>query len=169
MNRLVSLIFISLISLSLSAQKTDGTKNSVGDKAPAFKATTVDGKTIDSNALKGKVIMVNFFATWCPPCKKELPVLEKNVAEKYRNNSDFVLVVLGREHDMDEMKKYAEETGLKLPFAPDIERKIFDLYAESSIPRNVIIDKEGNISYQSIGYTEEEFAVLEKHLANLLK
>lgn len=169
MNRLVSLIFISLLSLSLSAQNGDGTKNSVGDKAPAFKATTVDGKSIDSNALKGKVIMVNFFATWCPPCKKELPVLEKNVAEKYRNNSDFVLVVLGREHDMDEMKKYAEETGLKLPFAPDVERKIFDLYAESSIPRNVIIDKKGNISYQSIGYTEEEFDVLEKHLANLLK
>lgn len=169
MSRLISIIFISLLSVSLAAQEGDGTKNKVGDKAPAFKATTFDGKVIDSNALKGKVIMVNFFATWCPPCKKELPVLEKNVAEKYRNNSDFVLVVLGREHDMDEMKKYAEETGLKLPFAPDMERKIFDLYAEASIPRNVIIDKKGNISYQSIGYSEEEFAVLEKHLADLLK
>jgi peroxiredoxin len=169
MNRLLIMALILLLPAGLKAQEGDGTLNKTGSKAPDFTATTVDGKTIDTKAMKGKVIMVNFFATWCPPCKKELPVLEKNVAEKYANNSDFVLVVLGREHDMAEMKKYAEETGLKLPFAPDVERKIFSMYAEASIPRNVIIDKKGNISYQSIGYTEEEFAVLEKHLADLLK
>ena len=144
-------------------------KVKVGDKAPDFVCKTIEGTTIDSKELKGKVIMVNFFATWCPPCKKELPVLQKNIAEKYKSNPDFVLVVLGREHNMDEMIKYASETGLKLPFAPDIERKIFSLYAEASIPRNVIIDKNGKISYQSIGYTEDEFKKLEDHLASLLK
>ncbi|MEZ5001133.1 MAG: TlpA disulfide reductase family protein, partial [Bacteroidales bacterium] len=134
-----------------------------------FTCTTVDGKTINTAELKGKVIMINFFATWCPPCKKELPVLQKNIAEKYAGNKNFVLVVLGREHNMDEMVKYASETGLKLPFAPDVERKIYSLYASVTIPRNVIIDKEGKISYQSIGYTEEEFKNLEDHLAGLLK
>lgn len=165
------LMLMAGITLSANAQEQegDGTINKVGDKAPEFVCNTIDGRSIDSKKLRGKVIMVNFFATWCPPCKKELPVLQKNVAEKYADNKDFVLVVLGREHNMDEMNKYAEETGLKLPFAPDVERKIFSMYASLSIPRNVIIDKKGNISYQSIGYTEEEFKKLEDHLAGLLK
>ncbi|MBS0010746.1 MAG: thioredoxin family protein, partial [Bacteroidales bacterium] len=101
--------------------------------------------------------------------KKELPALEKNVMDRYRDNPDFVLVVLGREHTMDEMKDYARNTGLKLPFAPDEGRKIFSKYATQSIPRNVIIGKDGKIAVQSIGYTESEFARLEKKLASLLQ
>ena len=170
MKRIIALIFLMAgITLTSKAQEGDGTINKVGDKAPDFVCTTVDGKTIDTKELKGKVIMINFFATWCPPCKKELPVLQKNIAEKYANNKDFVLVVLGREHNMDEMNTYASETGLKLPFAPDVERKIYSLYASVTIPRNVIIDKKGNISYQAIGYTEEEFSKIEDHVAELLK
>jgi len=56
-----------------------------------------------------------------------------------------------------------------LPFAPDPERDIYSLFAEKTIPRNVIIDKNGKISFQSIGYTEGEFNKLEQHLADLLK
>lgn len=170
MKRIISILFImTAVTLSVNAQEEDGTKNKIGDKAPDFVCKTIDGKTIDTRELRGKVIMINFFATWCPPCKKELPVLQKNIAEKYQGNSNFVLVVLGREHNMDEMVKYASETSLKLPFAPDVERKIYSLYADVTIPRNIIIDKKGMISYQSIGYTEEEFRILEDHLAGLLK
>ena len=170
MRRLTALILLMAgITLNSNAQEGDGTINKVGDKAPDFVCSTIDGKTIDTNELKGKVIMINFFATWCPPCKKELPVLQKNIAEKYAENKDFVLVVLGREHNMEEMEKYAGETGLKLPFAPDVERKIYSLYANNTIPRNVIIDKKGNISYQAIGYSEEDFKKIEDHVASLLK
>lgn len=170
MKRIITgILLMAGMTLSMTAQEGDGTINKVGDKAPDFVCTTIDGKTIDTKEMRGKVIMINFFATWCPPCKKELPVLQKNVAEKYAGNKNFVLVVLGREHNMDEMNKYAEETGLKLPFAPDVERKIYSLYANVTIPRNVIIDKKGNISYQAIGYSEEEFKKIEDHLAGLLK
>jgi thiol-disulfide isomerase/thioredoxin len=164
----ITLLFIFTLTASIMAQEDESTLNKVGDMAPAFKATTIDGKLIDTKELKGKVIWVNFFATWCPPCKKELPVLEENVYKKYLENDDFVLVVLGREHTVEELKAFAEEFKHKLPFAPDIERKIFALYAKQSIPRNVIIDKEGNISLQSIGYTEKEFAEIEEHVSNLL-
>lgn len=145
------------------------TYNKVGDKAPTFSFTTLDGKTFNTAELKGKVIMINFFATWCPPCKKELPVLQKNISEKYAGNEEFVLVVVGREHNMEVLKKFAKDTGLDLPFAPDPERKIYSLYAEKTIPRNVIIGKDGNISYQAIGYDEEEFKKIEDHIAGLLK
>jgi thiol-disulfide isomerase/thioredoxin len=167
--RTITLLFIITLTASLMAQEDDGTLNKVGDNAPAFRATTIDGQLIDTKELKGKVIWVNFFATWCPPCKKELPVLQENVYKKYKDNKDFVLVVLGREHNNDELKEFAAQWNYDLPFAPDIERKIFSLYAKLSIPRNVIIDKEGKISLQSIGYTEKEFAEIEEHVADLLK
>lgn len=153
----------------MMAQNDSTTLNRVGDKAPSFVCKTIDGKEINTKELKGKVIWINFFATWCPPCKKELPVLQKNVYEKYRNNKDFVLVVVGREHTTEELVKFAEEKEYDLPFAPDVGRKIFSLYATQSIPRNVIIDKKGKISFQSSGYTEEEFKRIEDHVAGLLK
>ncbi|MDZ7739764.1 MAG: TlpA disulfide reductase family protein [Bacteroidales bacterium] len=166
-------IFLSLAAVfsvitGISAQDGESTLTKVGQVAPAFTCTTIDGTVIDSEELKGKVIWINFFATWCPPCKKELPVLEKNVMDKYRDDPGFVLVVLGREHSMEEMKEYAESTGLDLPFAPDKEREIFSKYASQSIPRNVIIGRDGKIAVQSIGYTESEFAKLEEKLAELI-
>ena len=169
MKSILALFTILTMSMSIMAQEDSSTLNKVGDKAPAFSCTTIDGKEINIKDLKGKVIWINFFATWCPPCKKELPVLQKNVYEKYRNNKDFVLVVVGREHTSEELVKFAEEKGYDLPFAPDVERKIFSLYAAQSIPRNVIIDQKGKISLQSIGYTEEDFNNIEEHVAGLLK
>jgi len=166
---ITSLSLLMIIMTAINAQKDESTLTEVGQVAPAFECETVDGHIINTTKMKGKVIWVNFFATWCPPCKRELPVLQENVMNKYKDNPDFELVVLGREHTMDEMKKYAKDTDLKLPFAPDEGRKIFDMYANSSIPRNVIIGKDGKIAIQSIGFTESEFAKLEEELSELLK
>jgi len=168
-NILVTLVTLLILVSTAAAQDDESTLTRVGQEAPAFSATTVDGKVIDSRELKGKVIWINFFATWCPPCKMELPVLEKNVMDKYRDNPDFVLVVLGREHSMEEMKEFAGETGLDLPFAPDEGREVFSLYATQSIPRNVIIGRDGKIAIQTSGYTEADFAILEKQVADLLE
>ncbi|MFO7754514.1 MAG: TlpA disulfide reductase family protein [Bacteroidales bacterium] len=165
----ISLTAVFLLITGISAQDGESTLTEVGQVAPAFTCTTIDGTVINSEEMKGKVIWINFFATWCPPCKKELPVLQKNVMEKYRDNPDFVLVVLGREHTMEEMERFAESTGLDLPFAPDEEREIFSRYASQSIPRNVIIGRDGRIAVQSIGYTESEFAKLEEKLADLIE
>lgn len=164
----LSLAAALLLMTGISAQEDESTLTKVGQEAPSFTCTITDGTVIDIEEMQGKVIWINFFATWCPPCKKELPVLEKNVMEKYRDNPDFVLLVLGREHSMKEMKEYAQSTGLKLPFSPDEEREIFSKYATQSIPRNVIIGRDGKIAMQSTGYTESEFAKLEEKVAELM-
>ncbi len=166
---LFTLSTLIILITGLNAQDGESTLTRIGQEAPAFTCTTVDGTIIDTKEMKGKVIWINFFATWCPPCKKELPVLEKNIMEKYMDNPDFVLVVLGREHTMEEMKDYAGSTGLKLPFAPDEGRKIFNMYATQSIPRNVIIGRDGKIAIQTIGYTESEFTKLQNEVAGLLE
>ena len=166
-----SLILISVfltINLISFGQTDTTTLTKVGDMAPVFKCRTIDGKSMDITKLKGKIVMLNFFATWCPPCNLELPVLQKNIWEKYRNNADFVLIILGREHSESEVRDFATKKKLSMPFAADPKREIFSLYATQNIPRNVVIGKDGRISYQSTGFSEEEFKKIENLIAETI-
>ncbi len=139
----------------------------VGNQVPEFKLETSEAK-IDASSLKGKVVLVNFFATWCPPCVKELPHLEKEVWLPNKDNKDFVLLVVGREHSEEEIKAFADKRGLNLPFYPDPKREMFSMFAKQSIPRNYIIDREGKVVYSAVGFESEEFekmkAVLKEQL-----
>lgn len=170
MKRIALVLFLIVAGMGIAnSQEGDGSLLKVGDTAPQFTATTIDGKVIDLAKSKGKIVMVTFFATWCGPCNQELPVLEKNIWNKYKDNANFVLVVLGREHDAKTVKDFSVKKNLNLPFAPDEKREIFAKYAEKNIPRNVIIGKDGKIAFQSVGYTEAEFKKMEDELAALLK
>lgn len=162
-------ILMLSVAFLLNGQNDTTTLVKTGDPAPIFKCKTIDGKSIDISKLKGKVIMVNFFATWCPPCNLELPVVQKKIWEKYKDNPQFALIILGREHTEAEVKAFVEKKGFTMPFAPDPKREIFSLYATQNIPRNIIIGKDGNILFQGTGFSEEEFAVIEKLIAEKLK
>jgi len=165
---LILLFATVLIFSALNAQDDPSTLTKVGDKVPAFTYKTIDGRTVDISKLQGKIVMINFFATWCGPCNLELPVLQKNIWDKYKNRSDFELIILGREHNEAEVGKFVKGKGFTMPFAPDPERKIFSLFATQSIPRNVIVGKDGKIIFQSIGFTPEEFKEIEALLAEKL-
>ncbi|MCU4165694.1 TlpA family protein disulfide reductase [Carboxylicivirga caseinilyticus] len=149
-----------------SSEEIDFVK--VGDKVPAFELSNKTSK-INAESLKGKVVLINFFATWCPPCVKELPHLEKEVWQEFKDNKDFVLLVVGREHSQEEIDKFAEGKGLDLPFYPDLERTVFGKFAKQNIPRNFIIDREGKIIYSAVGFNEEEFTKMKQLLNTQLK
>ncbi len=140
-----------------------------GDVAPDFSISLEDGSVKKLSDLKGKVVWINFFATWCPPCRKELPQLDKEVYQKLKDNKNFEVLVIGREHDWATLNKFKKENNFSLPFYPDVEREIFSKYAKQNIPRNFIIDKEGKIAITSSGYTESEFAEIIKEVNELLK
>lgn len=163
---------LSLLSIAfcISVAQTDPTTLiKVGSKAPSFTARTIYGKTVDIAKSQGKIIMINFFAIWCGPCKTELPVLQKNIWEKFRYKTDFELIIVGREHTEEEVRAFAENNKFTMPFAPDPDRKIFSLYATQSIPRNIIIGRDGKILFQSMGYSEAEFKKIETLLLQELK
>ena len=142
----------------MAAEKNDGsTLTKVGDPAPKFMLTTVDGKTVGTDTAKGKVTVVSFFATWCGPCLQKLPKLEKEVWDRFRKDDRFAMVVAGREHTRDEMVAFKTEKKLSLPFAPDPGRKMYSRSATQWIPRVYVIDGNGTIVFQSIGNDSAEF------------
>jgi peroxiredoxin len=166
---LLSLFIVTIAIATASAQDDTTSLNKIGDKAPAFSCTTIDGQSFDLRKLNGKIVMINFFATWCGPCQAELPVLQKNIWDKYKNNPSFSLIILGREHSEKEVSEFVKTKSFTMPFAPDPERNIYKLYATQYIPRNVIVGKDGRILFQSMGYTEEEFKKIEELLKKELK
>jgi len=146
-------------------QKADVIKSTlteVGQKVPEFNYVTLDNDTIHINDLKGKVVFMNFYATSCPICIKELPFVEKDIWSKHKNNENFELIVFGREHTSDQVIAFKEKNEYTFNIVPDPERKIYSLFAERYIPRNVVLDREGNIVYQATGFDDDEFANLKQ-------
>ena len=170
MKRLSFVLFLFLFLTPLFAQQPDSiTYTQVGDLAPAFKVTTIDGKELDILKLKGKVVLINFFAIWCSPCMAEMPHLEKEIWQKYRKRGDFVVLAIGREHTTEQLIKFNQKKKFTFYIAPDHKRGVYSLFAKKMIPRNYLIDREGKIAYQAIGYNQKEFEHLQKKIKELLK
>ena len=124
---------------------------------------------VSSAELKGKVVLVSLFATWCGPCQLELADIEKTLWPEYKDNKDFVLLVIGREHTDEQLRAYNERKKFTFPLYPDPKREVFSLFAEKSIPRAYLFNKEGEAVYTSIGYEKEEFGYLMNAIAEALK
>lgn len=167
MKKLILLFFF--LPLFIIAQQEDkSTYTKTGQAVPAFKVTTLEGKSIDIQQLKGKVVLLNFFATWCPPCMLEMPRVEKEIWQKFKGK-DFVVLAVGREHSKEDLEKFNKEKGFTFLIAPDPKRGVFSLFAKESIPRNYIIDKNGTIVFQGAGYSAEEFEKMKTQIETLLK
>lgn len=161
-------LFALVLVLALTACKKDkSTLTKIGQQVPQFSFTTTEGEDMKISDLEGKVVLINFFATWCGPCMKELPRVEEEIWKQHKGK-DFYTISLGREHTMEEMKAFESKKGFTLPIAPDPERSIYKNFATQNIPRNVLLDKDGKIIYQCHGFTEEEFQELKEKIIEAL-
>ena len=163
-------IVISVLFAPFARSEEYVSYTKVGRDVPAFSVSTLEGKEFNVAFLKGKVVLLNFWATWCPPCHAEIPRLQKDVWEKFKGR-DFEMVAIAREQTSQEIKKYGEKNKLTFPMAADPDRAIYAKFAKAGIPRNYVIDPDGKIVYQSYGYSPEDFkkmiGILEKELEKL--
>lgn len=143
----------------------------VGETAPDFTITLTDGKQVSLSSLRGKVVMLQFTASWCGVCRKEMPFIEKDIWLKHKGNADFALIGIDRDEPLDKVLAFAKSTGVTYPLGLDPGADIFAKYAlrESGITRNVLIDKEGKIVKLTRLYNEEEFASLVQMINEMLK
>ena len=142
----------------------------VGDIAPDFEMTLSNGKQIILSSLRGKVVMLQFTASWCGVCRKEMPHIENDIWLKHQNNPNFVLYGIDREEPIEKIEELIKKTGVTYPIGLDPDAGIFTLYAkkEAGITRNVIIDKEGRIVMLTRLFDEEEFKEMVKLIDSLL-
>jgi len=143
----------------------------IGQQVPDFSMTTTDGKTIKIADLKGKVIMLQFTASWCGVCRKEMPHIETDIWNKYKNDKNFALYGIDLDEPVEKVKEFAKQIPVTYPLALDPKGGIFYRFAEkgAGVTRNVIIDKTGKIVYMTRLYKEEEFAEMKSVIADLLK
>lgn len=167
MKHLVTLIAVALLTLNSFAQQADdrGYLVKVGDMAPDFEMTLTDGSSVKLSDLRGQVVMLQFTASWCGVCRKEMPHIEKEIWQAYKDKGLKVFGV-----DRDEPKEKAlemiEATGISYPMGLDDNADIFGLFADkkAGVTRNVLIDKEGKIIFLTRLFNEEEFAELVKRI-----
>lgn len=161
---------IAADTISVQADST-GYIVRVGEMAPDFTVTLTDGKQMSLSSFRGKVVMLQFTASWCGVCRKEMPFIEKDIWLKHKNNSDFALIGIDRDEPLDKVLAFAKATGVTYPLGLDPVADIFAKYAlrESGITRNVLIDKEGKIVKLTRLYNEEEFASLVQMINRMLK
>lgn len=140
-----------------SASQSDSTTLvKVGDPAPDFSVALFDGSHLTLSELRGKVVLLNFWATWCPPCRQELTRVQKDLIDRFAGR-DFLFLPVSRGEKRSDVAAFREKTGYTFPMGLDSTRTIYDRYATNFIPRNYLIDRDGRIITATIGYSPEEF------------
>lgn len=169
-------IFILLLitfTISAIAQKADDRAYlvKVGDMAPDFSMKLTTGKTVKLSDLRGKIVMLQFTASWCSVCRKEMPFIEKDIWQKHKSNSKFELIAVDRDEPLETVQNFAKSIPISYSIGLDPKADIFALYAqrEAGITRNVIIDKTGKIVFLTRLYDENEFKKMTEVIDKLLK
>jgi thiol-disulfide isomerase/thioredoxin len=131
----------------------DSSPPAIGEKAPDFQLLNSDGTAVKLSDLRGKVVWLNFWATWCVPCKQELPDIQKLYDEKHDDGLE-VLEINYQEGRADALA-YFEARDLTLPLLLD-SGSVFDQYKLQGLPDSFFIDRDGNLSSTYIGLLSED-------------
>lgn len=142
----------------------------VGDIAPDFTLKYTDGTEFTLSQLRGKVVMLQFTASWCGICRNEMPHIEREIWQRHKENPDFVLVGVDREETKEVIEDYTAKVGTTYPMLIDEKGDAFASYAvrKSGITRNVLIDRDGRIVMLTRRYVEPEFKQLVETIDSLL-
>lgn len=168
---LLALVVSGVQAQSVAKADSVGYIVRVGEMAPDFTVTLTDGSRVTLSSLRGKVVMLQFTASWCGVCRKEMPFIESDIWQKHKDNKEFALIGIDRDEPLEKVIAFGKQTKVTYPLALDPGADVFTLYAErkAGITRNVLIDRDGRIVMLTRLYNPEEFASLVAEIDKLLK
>ncbi|MDR0582095.1 MAG: TlpA family protein disulfide reductase [Prevotellaceae bacterium] len=142
----------------------------VGDDAPDFDIQYLDGSTERLSDYRGKVLMLQFTASWCSVCRKEMPHIERDIWQKHKDDLDFALIAVDYKEPADTTQKFAETIRVTYPLTLDESGEKFHLYAgqNAGVTRNIIIDRDGKIAFLTRLYDPDEFVEMVRVIDELL-
>lgn len=181
MKNLLTFAFFTLLTTSLFAQINElptkeipedyGYIVKIGQQLPDISMKLTDGTSVTTADLKGKVVMLQFTASWCSVCRKEMPHIESDIWQKHKDNENFVLIGVDMDEPLDKVKQFKSDMKITYPLALDPGAEIFYTFAEkgAGVTRNIIADKSGKIVYMTRLYKEDEFKEMVDVIDFLLK
>lgn len=143
-------LLLLLVILALGLRRTQQGPVTVGDHVPNFSLTTFDGQEIELQSLEGKVVVLNFWASWCKPCEQEAEELEA-AWRLYQPRGDVVFLGVDYVDTEPEARAYLEKFGITYPNGPDLGTRISQAFRIRGVPETYFIDRENRLQYVQIG------------------
>jgi len=146
-------VAIALAACTGPGQVAPGGIN-VGNRARDFTLENLAGDKVSLSDYEGKVVLINFWATWCPPCRAEIPDLE--AAYRAWEGNGLVVLGLSTDESREQVQAFVDEFGMTYPILLDSEAKIMETYRARGLPMSVLVDRDGVIQVRHIGYLDAE-------------
>ena len=153
------IIFLIILALSISLfivgslikdRQREKSIITRGDRAPEFRLPALDGRSVSLSDFRGKVVMVHFWATWCPPCVEEMPLLDK-LYHTLQGKEFELLAVSVDEGGVGVVSAFLKKNSLNVPVLLDSDKMISGLYGTFKFPETYIVDRRGVVRYKAIG------------------
>ena len=151
-----------------AAEAAAATLAGEGTEAPDFTVEMIDGSKVALSELRGKVVLLNFWATWCPPCRQELTRVQTDIIDRFAGK-EFVFLPISRGEERAAVEAFRAKTGYAFPMGLDTDETIYKRYATRFIPRNFLIDRKGKVVLATVGYDEHEFEELIRTIEKTLE
>jgi len=159
MKKIYFITLLCFTQLNFAQNKDNrGYKVNVGEQAPALSFSLLDGTQITNESLKGKVVVLQFTASWCSVCRKEMPHLETEVWQRFKDK-DFILIGIDLKEKPKKVARFIKQMNVTYPFTIDTDGSIFESFTnpKAGVTRNIVLDRNGKIIFLSRLYEPKEF------------
>jgi thiol-disulfide isomerase/thioredoxin len=161
-----AVLLATVITLALGWLVAPALALDAGTRLPEIGLTDMRGNRVDAAALKGKVVIVDFWASWCAPCKEEMPVLER-LYKKYKGRG-LVIVGVSVDEELENVKKFLKQLPVSFSIVHDADHKVANRFKPPRMPSSYVVDRNGIVRHVHAGFREEDAAKLESEVGALL-
>jgi len=155
------LALVLALSLTGSAFALD-----VGARLPDIGMRDLNGRAVTAESLRGKVVLVDFWASWCAPCREEMPVLQR-LHEKY-SAQGLVIVGVSVDRDASKAREFASRLGITFPLVHDAQHTLAGRFSPPKMPSSYVVDRRGVTRYVHAGFRASDAATMEREIKALL-